>query len=273
MAAANRDGLSGLNMHGVAFEAALSVVPYLFTDAPDPSLGEYYTPLAIDGYTVDDDRRIAEFIGYPVSQDLGPIINFSFGVAGAISQYDAALVREKLSFTAAALAQAGTDDADKKIVVWAAGNAGYEITDDQDGDPATTDDQTRAVFDSPELWAGLGVVFTELQSHVLAVVALDQDGTIADYSNRCGLAKNFCLAAPGSAIFAPLYTGNTIITLSSAAPPSPRQSSAAPSPCCATSSATPKANTNWATPNWSPACASPPTGKASTPTPISMARA
>ena len=209
IAAANRDRRG---MHGVAFEAALSVVPLLLGTAPDPSLGEYYTPLAIDGYTADDDRMLVELVGYPVIEDLGPIINYSFGVAGAISQYDAALVREKLSFTAAVLAQAGTADADKKIVVWAAGNAGSQITGDQDGDIATTDDQTRAVFDSPELLPGLGVVFTELQSHVLAVVALDQDGTIADYSNRCGLAKNFCLAAPGSVIVAPLYTGDTDYT-------------------------------------------------------------
>ncbi len=204
VAAANRDGRQ---MHGVAFEAALSVVPLLLSDPPDPGAGQLYTPLAIDGYTVDDDRMDAELIGYPVSENLGSIINYSFGVAGAISQYDAALVREKLSFTAASLAQAGTADADKKIVVWAAGNAGSQITGDQDGDIATTDDQTRAVFDSPELLAGLGVVFTELQSHVLAVVALDQDGTIAGYSNHCGLAKNFCLAAPGSDIFAPFYAG------------------------------------------------------------------
>ena len=37
----------------------------------------------------------------------------------------------------------------------------------------------------------------ELRGHSLAVVATNPDGTIADFSNRCGIAKAFCLAAPG----------------------------------------------------------------------------
>ena len=204
VAAANRNGEG---MHGVAFEAALSVVPVVVNTRLSPR-AVLYTPVPLAKFDARNDGEIADTVGYPIRFVGGAILNYSFGYDGAISEYDAALVREKLSFTAATLAQAGMRDADKKIVVWAAGNAGAEIVD-RDGDPETTDDQTRAVFDSPELVAGLGVVFTELQSHVLAVVALDQDGTIADYSNHCGLAKNFCLAAPGSAIVTPSHTGNT----------------------------------------------------------------
>ena len=205
VAAANRNGKG---MHGVAFEAALSVVPVVVNTRISPRT-VLYTPVPLAKFDARNDGEIADTVGYPVMFEVGGVIlNYSFGYDGAISQYDAALVREKLSLTAAALAQADTDNASKKIVVWAAGNAGTQIVD-RDGNLETTDDQTRAVFDSPELMAGLGVVFTELQSHVLAVVALDQDGMIADYSNRCGLAKNFCLAAPGSDIYVPSHTSNT----------------------------------------------------------------
>ena len=37
----------------------------------------------------------------------------------------------------------------------------------------------------------------ELRGHSLAVVATNPQGTIADFSNRCGIAREFCLAAPG----------------------------------------------------------------------------
>ena len=32
---------------------------------------------------------------------------------------------------------------------------------------------------------------------MIAAVALDSNGVIADYSNRCGAASTFCIAAPG----------------------------------------------------------------------------
>ena len=41
------------------------------------------------------------------------------------------------------------------------------------------------------------VHFPELQPHVIAAVALDSTGAIASYSNRCGAASAFCIAAPG----------------------------------------------------------------------------
>ena len=65
-------------------------------------------------------------------------------------------------------------------------------------------------FDSPEVFSGLGAYFPELQSHVLAVAALDQDGSIASYSNRCGIAKAFCLAAPGSDIVSAYSYGDDL---------------------------------------------------------------
>ena len=37
----------------------------------------------------------------------------------------------------------------------------------------------------------------ELRGHVIVAVALDSNGVIADYSNHCGAASTFCIAAPG----------------------------------------------------------------------------
>ena len=41
------------------------------------------------------------------------------------------------------------------------------------------------------------VHFPELRGHVIVAVALDSNAVIADYSNHCGAASTFCIAAPG----------------------------------------------------------------------------
>ena len=43
----------------------------------------------------------------------------------------------------------------------------------------------------------LPVHFPELRGVVIVAVALDSNGVIADYSNHCGAASTFCIAAPG----------------------------------------------------------------------------
>ncbi len=57
---------------------------------------------------------------------------------------------------------------------------------------------------SVEIVAGLPARIPELRGHSLAVVATDEEGAIADFSNRCGIAKDFCLAAPGVEITGPV---------------------------------------------------------------------
>lgn len=46
--------------------------------------------------------------------------------------------------------------------------------------------------------AGLPLLLPELRGHWVSVVALGDDGLIADYSSQCGIAMNWCLAAPGT---------------------------------------------------------------------------
>ena len=46
--------------------------------------------------------------------------------------------------------------------------------------------------------------YTALQDTLIAVVATDSNNTIASFSNKCGIAKNWCMAAPGVDITQPL---------------------------------------------------------------------
>lgn len=181
-------GSAGLDMHGVAFDARVKMLAIKLGRA-----GNFYAPFDFAGY--DDDRWANDFRGYlaAATGDIS-IINFSFNVQGAISRYDPSLITNRVVELRKVLAQAGTDVADKKIIVWAAGN-GYGKSLEGGG---------TADASSPEWMSGLGVHFPNLRGHILTVVAVDQDGEIASFSNRCGLASSFCLAAPGVAIMAPL---------------------------------------------------------------------
>lgn len=196
VAAARRDldsTVSG-NMHGVAFDAAVHMV-----NIPLGSSTPTYMPLSLAAFSGGNDRYWESLLGYAAG--LGPIVNLSIGFAGAISEpaYTRAGVRSTFERTAAAMAQAGTPDAEKSIFVWAAGNAGQSFTVGGEA----------ALADAPEILAGLGVHFPELQSHVLTVVALeDRPGAsgqpeIASFSNHCGIARDFCIAAPGRRLTAP----------------------------------------------------------------------
>lgn len=54
---------------------------------------------------------------------------------------------------------------------------------------------------NPELLAGLPHLVPELQNSWLAVVSLDPANMIAESSDRCGVAKAWCLAAPGDVVY------------------------------------------------------------------------
>ena len=47
------------------------------------------------------------------------------------------------------------------------------------------------------LLAGLPARIAELEGNLLSVVATTEEGPIAPFSNRCGIAADWCLAAPG----------------------------------------------------------------------------
>ena len=182
LAAGNRDGGGGLNMHGVAFDATIDFIPIeLGSGGGDPA---EKTPLA--PLTAEDDQNRANFFTWFLSRAKGDILNFSWGIGDPVT-FSRSKTRETIWRTARALEQTGVDAANKKIITWAAGNDGYA---------------------RPSVFAGLGADFSELQSIIVVVVALDQDGTIASYSNRCGISKNNCIAAPGSTVLFAHYNSN-----------------------------------------------------------------
>ena len=133
------------------------------------------------------------------------IANLSFGFQGIIDDYSEADLRAALGSAIAAMAQA---DADEKIIfVWAAGN------DHNKDCTAGTDHCVQGAINavSPEILAGLPARIPELRGHALAVVAVGQDSDgdgypeIASFSNRCGIAADWCIAAPGVDVAIAIY--------------------------------------------------------------------
>ena len=133
------------------------------------------------------------------------ILNLSIGFDGIIDNYTEQDLRDNFGDAIAAMAQAGA--AEKRILVWSAGNA--------HGDPcdAGTNNCVGGTVDPPEpgtidavsveVLSGLPVRIAELREHSIAVVAVaeddDADGypEIASFSNRCGIGADWCIAAPG----------------------------------------------------------------------------
>ena len=179
--------------HGVAWGADLAVwaIPL---GSPD----NVYDPITIEELAESDEGFAEIFKPVFAWRDAGgdlDILNLSFGFEGIIDRYAEEDLRASFSETIATLAQA--DAAEKTILVWAAGN--------QNGDRCgfgvehCVDGRIEAV--SVGILPGLLAYMEELQGHSIAVVALTPDGGgIASFSNRCGIASDFCIAAPGEEV-------------------------------------------------------------------------
>ncbi len=178
----------GNSMHGVAYDADLLAIGIqLGSGSPiyrpvDLSNGASYRSLDEQGQGIY--RRISGNTR---------IINHSFGYEGVVTDYTASEYRAAFGRTIDSLLQAGTADSEKMILVWAAGNS-FGKRDAQG---------VLADASSPNITAGTPYLFPELKGHFLAVVATQSNGTIASYSNRCGVAADFCIAAPGHLVVAP----------------------------------------------------------------------
>ena len=179
--------------HGVAWGAdiAMFAIPTGSGDRP-------YNPITLSGLAAGAAWWAAVFdfvIAWRDGERRVDILNLSVGYDGVIDSYGEQELRDSFGPAIAALAQSGA--ADTAILVWAAGNAHGDPCD-----PATTancvDGTVNAV--SVEVLPGLATRIPELQGHSIAVVALQPDGTIADFSNRCGIAADNCIAAPGEEV-------------------------------------------------------------------------
>ena len=160
--------------------------------------GGNYNPISLAGLASNDATWAAWFTEVLAWRDgtrKVDFLNLSVGHSGIINSYSQQELRNNFSNAIAAIAQAGASE--KTVFVWAAGNA--------HGDPCdslTTDncenDEINAV--SVEVLPGLVRRIPELRSHSIAVVALNPAGEIAYFSNRCGIAANYCIAAPGESV-------------------------------------------------------------------------
>lgn len=200
---------------GIAPYATLKMFAVPLSDPPPP--GTPFDPVELSKLEGLDEYE-AEFFADVLSRDID-ILNMSFGVEGLVENYgDWAALRTSIPRTIEALAQADRDD--KVILVWAAGNSngrlcvpgsancvGADQTDHL-GRPAGVLDASSASF-----YSGLAAHLEELRGHSIAVVATDEEGGIAQFSNRCGIVADWCIAAPGHlvrlAYFGP-YQGKAI---------------------------------------------------------------
>ena len=156
------------------------------------------------------DEEDAGFYREVLSGDLD-VLNLSFGTPGLIENYDDVPdLRASLPKTIEVLAQPGRKD--KTILVWAAGNNNDSLcrpdTDNCVGNTETDYLGQPAGFlnaSSPDLFAGLMARIEELQGHSVASVATGDDGEIAFFSNRCGDAADWCIAAPGFGVWAAYF--------------------------------------------------------------------
>ena len=136
------------------------------------------------------------------------VVNSSFTTKALIEHYDEASLRGNFRESIELLAQ--PYESDQSILVWAAGNYhGSACVPDTPN--CVGDDHPklpgRGVYDasSPGAPSALPVFIEELRGHSVAVVALGEDGTIADFSNRCGVAAKWCIAAPGEGVQAAYF--------------------------------------------------------------------
>lgn len=137
------------------------------------------------------------------------IVNASYGFSGTfVENYTADQLRgiDRLGSSFEVIAQTGV--ADPAIFVWIAGNDHGDSCDDGDQNcfadaTSSTGFSYRATSPGPE--AGAVAKLPELQGHNVVVVAVGRNGRIADFSNRCGIAGPWCIAAPGVGITAALF--------------------------------------------------------------------
>ena len=197
---------------GVAWGADLAVFAIPLGTAP-----EYFSPITLAGLKSEDPESAALYRHVLAWESEGrrlDFLNLSFGYSGLIDHYPEAGLRTNYGETIDVFAQADADE--KTIFVWAAGNAhGTKCAQDAaycvDGE---VDASTVGIL------VGLPVYFEDLRGHNLAVVAVNQDGSITDFSNRCGNAADWCIAAPGDdilvAYFGPGRAGPGVRALASA---------------------------------------------------------
>ena len=184
IAAGDRDESNNPNdIQGVAYNAQIHFIAIPLAE-PDDN----YEPVEVTEENAEDysglDQAYASFYKDFTSRYV-TAVNNSYGMQGNIADYEESAVRASFPTVIETIAQ--QNKINKTIFVWSAGNAGGYSEQQVDNS-------------SPEIFPGMVYFIEELQDTSVAVVSLNEEGLIADHSNRCGLAKDFCVAAPGENI-------------------------------------------------------------------------
>ena len=181
---------------GVAWGADIAMFALPLGTAPS-----IYTPIRPD--EIDDDRWaniINTVIGWSDRGRSLDFVNASVGHQGIIDLYSKSNLDLYFKDTVNAIAQRGSSS--KTVFVFAAGNSHVYPCREDDFMPEHKDlcDGGSVNAKSVSLVAGLPARFPELRGNLVAVVAIVEHGIIAPDSNRCGIAADWCIAAPGYGI-------------------------------------------------------------------------
>lgn len=186
--------------NGVAWGADIA----MFAIPTSPGSGQY-TPVSLAGLGSADATWASlanSVLNWRNGRRKVDFLNLSVGYNGIIDSYSEQDLRDNFGTAIAAMAQAGASE--KTILVWSAGNAHGYPCDPAEVAQCRDDEKVNAV--SVEVMPGLAARIAELRGHSLAVVALQaSDSTIAGFSSRCGIAADYCIAAPGSQVRVAYY--------------------------------------------------------------------
>ncbi len=195
--------------HGVAWGAdiAMFAIPTRRVAGTDPE------PLEI--LASADERHAARYeriFSWRDGARTVDILTLPLGIAAGIDGFTEQDLRDNYARTIAAMAQADAEE--KTILVWAAGDFhGVRC------DPSVTDNCRYGYLDavSPNVLAGLAAHIEELRGHSIVVAGVGPaDGELYRFSNRCGIAADYCVAAPGEdigvAYFGPTRAGEVVRT-------------------------------------------------------------
>ena len=202
---AARRGVRLGNSGAIAARGVASGADIAMFAIPTSSGGGPYSPIRLtDQSSVDQiwASRLEQILNWSSAGRTLDFINASVGHLGIIDQYSEHDLRSSFPDSIALVAQA--DETDKTVFIWAAGNAHDDPCDAADfpNHPDLCVDG-RVNARSVEIFPGMPVRIPELRENLIAVVAVapDRDGDgdyeIAGFSNRCGIAAEWCIAAPG----------------------------------------------------------------------------
>lgn len=194
---------NGTGMHGIAPKA--QVIPIAAISVSSGS------DVAAFRYANDNAAQVVNAsYGYiysssdtetvPIIDATGPVIPGGTHASGGYSAYTPSDVRDLITATEAGttlLTQFQRANTDGRIIVFAAGNSGLDQSGILAGLPFYFQGATAPSQVSQSNYDVVNPTHEDWSDIWVSVVSLNDSNTISSFSNKCGVAKNWCLAAPG----------------------------------------------------------------------------